>query len=59
MRADVLPDEGDVDGAVTWRRNLEVIEELQRGRREDERTNQLTACNDRVVRRVSNPGPPD
>jgi hypothetical protein len=39
MRADVLPDEGDVDGALTWRRILEAIEELQRGRREDEPIN--------------------
>jgi hypothetical protein len=39
QRADVLLDEGDVDGAVIWRRILEAIEELQRGRREGERLN--------------------
>jgi hypothetical protein len=37
MQADVLLDEGDIDGAVTWRRILEAIEELKRGRREGER----------------------
>jgi hypothetical protein len=39
MRADVLLDEGDVDGAVVWRRILEAIEELKRGRREGEPLN--------------------
>jgi hypothetical protein len=38
-RTDVLLDEGDVDGAVTWRRILEAIDELQRGRRDDEPLN--------------------
>jgi hypothetical protein len=28
--------EGDVDGAVVWRRIAEAIEELQRGQRDDE-----------------------
>jgi hypothetical protein len=39
QRADELLDEGDVDGAVVWRRILEAIEELQRGRREGEPLN--------------------
>ena len=33
-RADELFDEGDIDGAVVWRRILEAIDELQRGRRD-------------------------
>ena len=36
VRADVLLEEGDVDGAIVWRRIIEAIEELQRGRREGE-----------------------
>jgi hypothetical protein len=36
QRADELLDEGDLDGAMVWRRILEAIEELQRGRREEE-----------------------
>ena len=36
QRADALMDEGDVDGAVVWRRILEAIEEQRRGRRDDE-----------------------
>ena len=36
QRADELADEGDADGAVVWRRILEAIDELQRGRREGE-----------------------
>jgi hypothetical protein len=39
QRADELLDGGDMDGAVVWRRILEAIEELQRGRREDELLN--------------------
>jgi hypothetical protein len=35
-RADELLDDGDIDGAAVWRRILAAIEELQRGRREDE-----------------------
>ena len=39
QRADELLDEGDVDGVVVWRRILEAIDELQRGRREGELLN--------------------
>ena len=39
QRADELADEGDLDGAAVWRRILEAIDELQRGRREDELLN--------------------
>ena len=39
MRAEVLLDEGDVDGALTCRRILEAIDELQRGRRDGEPLN--------------------
>jgi len=37
--ADELLDEGDVDGAVVWRRILEAIDELRRGRRDREPLN--------------------
>jgi len=36
QRADELLDEGDVDGAMVWRRILEAIDELRRGRRNGE-----------------------
>ena len=39
MRADELLDEGDVDGALVWRRILEAIDELRRERREGELLN--------------------
>jgi hypothetical protein len=39
QRADELLDEGDVDGAMVWRRILEAIVELQQERREDEALN--------------------
>jgi hypothetical protein len=39
QRADVPLDEGDVDGALVWRRILEAIEELQRERRNGEPLN--------------------
>ncbi len=39
QRADELADEGDADGAGAWRRILEAIDELTRGRREGERLN--------------------
>ena len=39
QRADELQDEGDVDGAVVWRRILEAIDELTRSRREGESLN--------------------
>jgi hypothetical protein len=39
QRADELLDEGDVDGATVWRRILEAIDELRRGRREGEALN--------------------
>jgi hypothetical protein len=38
-RADLLLEEGDIDGSAVWRRILAAIEELQRGRREDEAVN--------------------
>ncbi len=38
-RADQLLEAGDMIGAVTWRRILEAVEELGRGRREGERVN--------------------
>ena len=38
-RADLLLEDGDMEGAAVWRRILEAIEELQRGRREGERLN--------------------
>ena len=34
QRADELLEEGDVDGVAVWRRILEAIDELQRGRRD-------------------------
>jgi hypothetical protein len=37
-----LLDEGDTDGAAIWRGILKAIEELQRGRRDDEAVNCLT-----------------
>jgi len=39
QRADELLEEGDVDGVAVWRRILEAIDELQRGRREGELLN--------------------
>jgi hypothetical protein len=39
QRADVLLEEGDMDGALVWRRILDAIDELQRGRREGEALN--------------------
>ncbi len=39
QRADELLEEGDVDGVAVWRRILEAIDELQRGRREEELLN--------------------
>jgi hypothetical protein len=36
QRADELLEGGDMDGAVVWRRIIDAIEELQRGRRGDE-----------------------
>jgi len=39
QRADELLEEGDVDGVAVWRRILEAIDELQRGRREGESLN--------------------
>ena len=44
QRADQLFDEGDVDGAMVWRRILEAIVELQRERKEDEALNCGTAA---------------
>jgi len=38
-RADMRLEEGDLDAAVTWKRILAAIEELQRDRREDEAIN--------------------
>ena len=38
-RADRLLEDGDPQGAVIWRRIIEAIEELQRGRREGESVN--------------------
>jgi hypothetical protein len=38
-RADLLLEEGDIDGAAVWRWILAAIEELQRGRREDDPIN--------------------
>jgi hypothetical protein len=39
QRADELADLGDLDGVAVWRRILEAIAELQRGRREGELLN--------------------
>jgi triphosphoribosyl-dephospho-CoA synthetase len=39
QRADELLEDGDVDGTVVWRRIIDAIEELQRGRRGDELLN--------------------
>jgi hypothetical protein len=39
QRADVLLDEGDLDGAIVWRRILEAIGELTRTRRDGESLN--------------------
>ncbi len=39
QRADELLDDGDVEGSAVWRRILEAIDELQRGRREGEPLN--------------------
>jgi hypothetical protein len=36
QRADRLHENGDVDGAVAWRRIAEAIKELKRRRRDDE-----------------------
>jgi len=38
-RSDQLLGDGDVDGALVWRQILAAVEELQRGRREDEAVN--------------------
>ena len=38
-RADQLLDDGDVEGSAVWRRIIEAIDELQRGRREGEPLN--------------------
>jgi hypothetical protein len=38
-RADQLLDDGDTEGSAVWRRILEAIEELQRGRREGQAVN--------------------
>jgi hypothetical protein len=38
-RADLLLEEGDIDGSGVWRRILAAIEELQRGREEGEAVN--------------------
>ncbi len=38
-RAEKLADEGDLDGAIVWRRILEAIDELTRVRREGESLN--------------------
>jgi hypothetical protein len=38
-RADQLLEDGDIDGALVWRRILAAIEELQRERRESEPVN--------------------
>jgi hypothetical protein len=38
-RADELLDEGDTEGSALWRRVLEAIDELQRGRRDGEPLN--------------------
>ena len=38
-RADQLLEDGDIDGALVWRRILAAIEELQRARREGEAVN--------------------
>jgi putative SOS response-associated peptidase YedK len=38
-RADELSDEGDVDDCLAWRRILEAIDELTRGRRKGEVVN--------------------
>jgi hypothetical protein len=37
--ADTHLDEGDLDGAIVFRRILDAIDELMRGRREGERLN--------------------
>jgi hypothetical protein len=39
QRCDELAEVGDFDGVVVWRRILEAIAELQRGRREGELLN--------------------
>ena len=39
QRTDALLEEGDVDGALVWRRILGAIDELQRGRRIGEALN--------------------
>ncbi len=38
-RSEVLLEEGDVDGAMVWRRILEAIGELQRGPQDGESLN--------------------
>jgi hypothetical protein len=38
-RADLLLEEGDMDGAMVWRRILEAIDELQRGLKPGEHVN--------------------
>jgi hypothetical protein len=39
QRCDELADLGDLDGVAVWRRILEAIDELTRGRREGEAVN--------------------
>jgi hypothetical protein len=39
QRADELFEDGDLEGSVVWRRIASAIEELQRGRRNDEGLN--------------------
>jgi len=39
QRADVLLEEGDLDGALVWRRILDAIDEMQRSLREGEALN--------------------
>jgi hypothetical protein len=34
--ADKLEDQGDIEGSLAWRRIIEVIDELTRGRRDGE-----------------------
>jgi hypothetical protein len=38
-RADLVLEDGDVEGSAVWRRILAAIDELRRGRRESEAAN--------------------
>jgi hypothetical protein len=38
-RTDQLLEDGDIDGALVWRRILAAVEELQQGRREGDKVN--------------------